>query len=152
LGVTVNNADLADATSFTVTAPYVAADPFGAYSVVPALTPVVFNGFTFNPPVASVSPLWMFDYKGIAYSFDATSVVADYNASRDEWDIGGKGIAMATGYTSTPGTWTVNLSQTDASFAFDATSGQAVPDGGSSMVFLGSAFIGLGAFGRRLGC
>src|SRR5271165_7172706 len=77
LGVTVNNADLADATSFTVTAPYVADNPVGTYAVVPALTSVVFNGFTFNPPVASVSPLWMFDYKGVAYSFDATSVVAD---------------------------------------------------------------------------
>ena len=86
-------------------------------------TLVTFNGFTFNPAVASITPLWTFTYDGLTYSYDATSVVADFNASLDEWDIGGSGMAMITGFTSTPGTWTVNLSQTDASFAFDATSG-----------------------------
>jgi len=152
LGVTVNNSNLADATSFSVSSPYVANDPTGTYSAVPALTPVTFNGFTFNPAVASVSPLWMFDYNGVLYSFDATSVVADYNASREEWDIGGTGVAMATGYTTTEGSWTVNLSQTDASFAFDATAGASggVPDGGSTMMLLGGGLVCVGGFARRM--
>ena len=155
LGVTVNNPNLALATSFTLDSPYVAMSPTGTYSTVPLLTAVVFNGFTFNPAVASVTPLWTFSSGGIVYSFDATSVVADYNASRSEWDIGGTGLAMATGFTTTEGSWTVNLSQTDASFAFDATSGasgRAVPDGGSSMTLMGSAFLGLGALGRKFRC
>jgi hypothetical protein len=155
LGVVVNNPDLADATTFTVSDAYVAQTPTGTYSAVPVLTSVTFNGFQFNPPVASVTPLWTFTSAGIVYSFDATSVVADYNASRQEWDIGGTGLAMATGYATTMGSWTVNLSQTDAAFAFDATSGASgstVPDGGSSVALLGSAFLGLGAFGRKIRC
>ena len=152
LGVTVNNADLADATTFAVSGAYVAMNPTGTYSSVPLFTDVTFNGFTFNPAVASVTPLWTFVSDGLVYSFDATSVTADYNAAIGEWDIGGSGLAMITGYATTEGSWTVNLSQTDASFAFDATSGAsgiAVPDGGSSVTLLGSAFLGLGVLGRK---
>ena len=154
-GVTVNNADLADATSFSVTDPYVAYGATGAYTAVPGLTPVTFNGFTFNPPVSSVDPLWVFatgtGVNTVVYSFDATSVAAYWNAAIGEWDIGGKGIAMITGYAPTDGTWTVTLSQTDASFAFDATSGAqaSVPDGGSGAILLGGAFLGLGACARK---
>jgi hypothetical protein len=155
LGVTVNNTDLANATSFDVVNPYVANNPQGTYSLVPALTAIAFNGFTFNPPVAFVDPLWTFTLgpasNPTVYSFDATSVAADWNPIIREWDIGGTGIAMISGYTPTVGTWTVNLSQTGASFAFDATSGAqaAVPDGGSSVVLSGGTFLGLGAFGRK---
>jgi hypothetical protein len=62
---------------------------------------------------------------------------------------------MITGYTTTVGSWTVNLSQTDASFAFDATSGAsgiAAPDRGSSLALLGSVFVGLSAFSRKFDC
>ena len=154
-GVTVNNADLADATSFSVTDPYVSYGATGAYAVVPALTPITFNGFTFNPPVSSVDPLWMFTVgtgaNAVVYSFDATSVASYWNAAIGEWDVGGKGIAMITGYAPTDGTWTVNLSQTDASFAFDATSGAqaTVPDGGSGAILLGGVFLGLGICARK---
>lgn len=165
-GVVVNTPNLADASSFYVdttvgglpvdNVAYVGEIPQGSYSSVPLMTPVTFNGFTFNPPVASITPLWTFALgpagDQTVYSFDATSVMSDWNASRDEWDIGGSGIAMITGYDSTPGTWTVNLSETGASFAFDATSGAnaAVPDGGSTVLQLGGAFLGLGVLGRTL--
>jgi hypothetical protein len=167
-GVVVNNPTLADATSFYVDGPvvlggpsventaYVGEIPQGSYSSVPLDTLVTFTSFTFTSP-AAVMPLWTFTQDGLTYSFDATSVAADWNASRDEWDIGGNGIAMISGFTPTAGTWTVNLSQTGSSFAFDATSGAAsspvtaaaVPDGGSSMFLLGSACLGLGAFSRK---
>jgi hypothetical protein len=168
-GVVVNNPILADATSFYVDGPvvpggpaventaYVGEIPQGTYSSVPVTTLVTFNGFTFNPAVASITPLWTFTYDGLTYSYDATSVVADFNASLDEWDIGGSGMAMITGFTSTPGTWTVNLSQTDASFAFDATSGASgsvsngsVSDSGSAIVLLGGSLLGLAGFRRRV--
>jgi hypothetical protein len=165
-GVVVNNTVLANATSFYVDGPvvlggpsventaYVGEIPQGTYSSVPMNTLVTFNGFTFNPAPASVTPLWSFVYNGLTYSFDATSVVADFNAGRDEWDIGGSGMALITGYTSTYGTWTVNLSETDSSFAFDATSGanSSVPDGGTSVMLLGGALLGLGAVGRKVRC
>jgi len=162
LGVTVDNPNLANATTFAVTAPYVAMDASGTYSAVAPLTPVIFNGFQFTgaAAVSSVTPLWTFTLgpvgNQIVYSFDATTVEASYNANIGEWDIGGQGLAMITGYATTDGSWTVNLSQTDASFAFDATSGASgratVPDGGSSIAFLGSAFLGLGAFARKIRC
>jgi len=161
LGVTVDSPNLADATTFSVTGTFIAMNPTGTYSTVPVFTSVTFNGFTFNPAVASVTPLWTFTLGPLGdqtvYSFDATSVEADYNASIREWDIGGTGLAMITGYTTTVGSWTVNLSQTDASFAFDATSGShapltTVPDWGSGLAVLGSAFLGLGAFSRKFCC
>jgi len=164
LGVTVNNPNLANATTFAVSGPYVSMDPTGSYSTVPPLTSVTFNGFQFAGALAvsSVTPLWTFTIgpvgDQIVYSFDATTVTADYNAAIGEWDIGGQGLAMITGYATTEGSWTVNLSQTDASFAFDATSGAngrtttAAPDGGSSVALLGSVFLGLSAFTRKIRC
>jgi hypothetical protein len=112
----------------------------------------------FNPPAPSVIPLWTFDVgpvgDQIVYSFDATSVTSSFNAVLNEWDIGGSGMAMVTGYSDTPGTWNVNLSQSGASFVFDSSEATtpAVKDGGSTIAILGSVFIGLGAFGRKLRC
>ena len=118
----------------------------------PVLTPITFNGFQFNPPVASVTPLWTFDVGAIAYSFDATTVTSRYDATLNEWDIGGDGIAMVTGYTATPGTWNVNLAQSGASVVFDSSAAVAptVPDGGSTLILLGGGFVGLVGASRKL--
>jgi hypothetical protein len=151
-GVTINSPDLATATSFSVTAPEVS-DPTGSYATVPLYTPVEFNGFVFHPPVASITPLWTFDIGATVYSFDATSDSSFFNSDLDEWDIGGSGIAMVTGYAPTEGTWNVNLSQSGASFVFDsseAASGVAVADGGSTVACLGGAFIGLSMLRRKV--
>jgi hypothetical protein len=154
-GVTVNSANLQTATDFSVTGPYTDVE-LGSYAAVPTFTPVTtFNGFTFNPPVASVTPLWSFLVGSVTYSFDATSVTSSFNSSLDEWDIGGQGIAMITGYSATTGTWNINLSQSGESFVFDSSEAalpQSVPDGGSSAVLLGSAFLGLAAIGRKCRC
>jgi len=153
-GVTINSANLATATSFTVTAPYTDEET-GTYGVVAQNTGVTFNGFVFNPPAASITPLWTFDIGSTVYSFDATSDTSFFNSTLDQWDIGGNGIAMVTGYTPTDGTWNVNLSQSGASFVFDSSEAAlpvAVADGGSSLALLGGAFIVLGAFGRKCRC
>jgi hypothetical protein len=165
-GVVPNNTVLALATSFYVDSPivtggptindmaYVGEIPQGSYSSVPLDTIAAFTPFTFTQP-GSVDPLWTFTIgsgvSAITYSFDATSIVADWNAGRSEWDIGGSGMAMITGFIPTAGTWTINLSQTDSSFAFDATTGASatVPDGGSNAILLGGAFLGLAVFGRK---
>ena len=117
------------------------------------MTPITFNGFEFNPPVASVTPLWTFTVGSINYSFDATSVMSSFNSTLDEWDIGGNGIAMVTGYSATAGTWNVNLSQSGASVVFDSSAAGApvtggAPDGGTTLLMLGGAFVGLAAVGR----
>ena len=153
-GVTIDSVNLSTATTFSVANPFTTTES-GTYASVPLETSVTFNGFTFNPPAASVDPLWTFDIGTTAYSFDATSVTSSYNSILRQWDIGGKGIAMVTGFSDTPGEWNVNLSQTGASFVFDASEGSlppSVPDGGSTVAMLGGAVLGLAAFSRKLGC
>jgi hypothetical protein len=156
LGVSVTGADLASASSFSLQDPFITTES-GSYSGVPILTSITFNGFQFNPPVGSVTPLWTFDAGGISYSFDATSVTSSYDAATRQWDIGGNGIAMITGYTATPGVWNVDLSQSGASIVFDSSaavspSAPGVPDGGSTVLMLGGGFIGLAGFARKLRC
>jgi len=151
-GVTINSAELATATSFAVSSPFVTTRS-GNYSAVPmAYSAVTFNGFTFHPPVGSITPLWTFDIGSTVYSFDATTDSSAWNPSLDSWEIGGNGIAMITGYAPTMGTWNVNLSETDSSFVFDSSagaSGVSVPDGGSAITLLGAGLFGLGLFSRK---
>jgi hypothetical protein len=155
LGVDITGSDLATASSFTLSSPFITTES-GAYSGVPLLTSATFNGFEFNPPVASVMPLWTFAIGGVTYSFDATSVTDSYNAKLNEWDIGGTGIAMETGYDATPGTWNVNLSQSGASIVFDSsaattttTEAVGVPDGGSTLLLLGGGLVCMVGFANR---
>jgi hypothetical protein len=156
LGVNLTGGtDLASASSFSLNSPFITTET-GVYSGVPILTPVTFNGFQFNPPVSSVTPLWTFSVgtgpATIDYSFDATSVTSSFNSSLDEWDIGGSGIAMVTGYTATPGTWNVNLSQSGASVVFDSSAAvsPSVPDGGSTLLLLGSGLVCMAGVARKL--
>jgi hypothetical protein len=161
LGVNITGGtDLQSAKSFTLNSPFITTET-GVYSGVPVLSPVTFNGFQFNPPVSSVTPLWTFDVgtgaSTIAYSFDATSVISSYNATTREWDIGGNGIAMVTGFSATPGIWDVNLSESGASIVFDSSAavspGQhGIPDGGSTLMLLGSGCLGLAGFARKFNC
>jgi hypothetical protein len=156
LGVSIVGSDLATASSFSLSDAFITTET-GNYTAVPILTPVTFNGFQFNPPVASVTPLWTFDANGIDYSFDATSVTSSYDTTTRQWDIGGDGMAMATGYSATPGTWNINLSQSGASVVFDSTAAVAptapgVPDGSSTMLLLGGGFVGLAGFSRKFNC
>lgn len=150
-GATVSGGtDLATASSFLVTDPFITSET-GVYTSAPLTTAVTFNGFQFNPPVASVSPLWSFSVGSVNYTFDATSVSCYFDAALNQWDIGGSGIAMVTGYSATPGTWNVNLSQSGATIVFDS-SAAATPtamDGGSTLLMLGSGFMGLAAVGRK---
>jgi hypothetical protein len=152
LGVNITGGtDLASSTSFTLNSPFITTET-GVYTGVAPLTPITFNGFEFNPPVASVNPLWTFTIGGLNYSFDATSVTSSFNSTLDEWDIGGNGVAMITGYDATPGTWNLNLAQSGATIVFDSSAAESpsVPDGGSTLMLLGGGFVGLAGFARKL--
>ena len=155
MGVTIVGANLASASSFTVSDPFITTET-GAYSGVPLTTTIAFTGFTFNPPVASVTPLWMFVAGGLTYSFDATTDSSFFDSALDQWDIGGAGMAMVTGFTATPGTWNVNLSQSGASIVFDSTAAvtpvTTTPDGGSTLLLLGGGFVALAGFARKKKC
>jgi hypothetical protein len=154
-GVTVDNVNLAFATTFSVSNPFTTVET-GTYASVPMFTSVTFNGFKFNPAVASITPLWTFNIgpagNQTVYSFDATTVTSMYNTPLHEWDIGGQGLALATGFTTTPGTWNVNLSQSGASFVFDSSEAAApisVPDGGSTAMLLGASFLCVAGVSRK---
>ena len=151
LGASVVGGSFATASSFTANTPFITTET-GVYTGVPLATPVTYNGFQFNPPVASVTPLWFFNVGAVNYTFDATSVISFYDAPRHQWDIGGNGIAMVTGFSATPGTWNVNLSQSGDSIVFDssAAASPVVPDGGSTLLWLGGGLVGLAGFSRKL--
>ena len=68
---------------------------------------LVWTPFWFNPPAASVKPLWACTNKGIIYSFDATSVVKIHQDT-GYLNLQGTGVAHVTGYQDTPGTWALS--------------------------------------------
>ena len=156
-GVTTDNSVLPSATTFSLTGAFTTAET-GEYALlgVADFTPVNFNGFKFNPPVASVTPLWVFNIGSTSFSFDATSVDSQWvnGVGGGEWVITGTGIASITGFTDTPGTWTVNLSDSgNMSVGFDATAAvrqpNTVPDGGATLSLLGGAFLLLHTYSRK---
>jgi hypothetical protein len=141
-GTSLIGGDLATATSFTLSDPFITTAS-GVYSGVPVLTPVTFDGFQLNPAVAPVTSLWSFDIGSIDYSFNATSIVSFYDPVTDQLDIGGNGVAQVTGYSLTPGTWNINLSQSGTSLVFDSSAAvTAVPEG-STLALMISGFVGL---------
>ena len=158
VGVTTDNPVLGLATTFSLTGAY-ALKAVGEYATlgVADFTPVTFNGFKFNPPVGAVTPLWTFDIGSTVLSFDATSETSTWVArgNAGEWDILGSGIASISGFDNTPGTFTVNLSDSgNMVVAFDSTAAvqPAVPDGGSAVTLLGGALTVLGLFVRKFPC
>jgi hypothetical protein len=156
-GVTTDNPILQDDTKFSL-AGVTTATTTGTYSTLGVNDEAVsFTGFTFTGPgaAATVIPLWTFDVGQTVFGFDATSVTAQWVntvGSSGEWIISGTGMASISGYTDTPGTWTVNLSDSgNLAVAFDATADASptVPDGGTTVTLLGGAFLGLGLFRRK---
>jgi hypothetical protein len=148
--VTIDTPGLAAATTFKAASPFTTTDS-GTRSLAPLMTDV-----PFNPPAASLTPLWTFDIGSIVYSFDATILRSYYNSSLEQWDIGGYGMATITGYTAPDGTWNANVGQGEDIFVFDAsepsTGAAVMTDSASTMPLLGSAFLGLLALGRRFNC
>jgi hypothetical protein len=150
LGVTVDSSDLSTATTFSLTSPTVS-NGTGDYASVPVSTAVTFGGFTFNPPVSSVTPLWSFSIGSVNYEFLATSVTATFNSTSRQWDIGGTGLAEITGFTPTAGIWDLNLSQSGGSIVFDSTAATNVPEPSAAMLLcFGGVLTSATTFVRRL--
>jgi hypothetical protein len=111
-------------------------------------SPGLMNLYTFHPPSPPVIPLWSFDYLGINYAFDATTMISAYNAVSQEWDISGRGIAFITGDAPTPGTWNADVGKEGTSFFFGSAA--TVPDGGLTVILLGGALMALTLIRRRV--
>lgn len=162
--------DLAVATQFT-SIDAVVSTVSGSYGVIPTsiflptvyltlggtttggssmASPGLMRTHTFNPAQGAVTPLWSFDYAGVNYSFDATSMTATYNATAEMWNISGQGLADITGYQTTPGSWNANVGAQGGSFFFG--SAVTVPDGGLTVALLGVALVTLQVFRRKLLC
>jgi hypothetical protein len=146
---------LQDATTFALVHT-ITTQTTGEYTTMGILDfqPVTFNGFRFNPPVSSVIPLWTLTLGSTVASFDATTVASEWypTIGGGEWVISGNGMASLTGFTDTPGTWTVNLSASgNESIAFDATADAIprVPDGGASVALLGGGLVAVCLFARK---
>ncbi len=120
----------------------------GIYTAVADLTPVVFSPFVFSPATQAVNPLWSFSSAGLTYSFTTSSMIANFNAPLNIWNIGGKGTLRATGYEDTAGDWNFSTGQIGQSFYFGsaAAATPAVPDGGMTVLMLG---LGLGLVGLK---
>ena len=108
-----------------------------------------FSTFSFGGNVLSPSPLvplWTVTLAGVTYSFDATSVHID-TQNGTFLNLSGSGIAHATGFADTIGTWSItDTAVHGAIFSFGAST--AVPDGGNTLMLLGSALsvLGFGVF------
>lgn len=108
----VNTGSLSNATAFTSfsSVTVVAGQEAGSYVGTGGTSNVTFNSFTFNPPAASVKPLWTFTANGKTYSFDATSLTNEFQNSM-ALDIQGSGVAHITGQFDMAGSWVLAVDQ-----------------------------------------
>ena len=133
--------------------------------IVPAATattfaPISYTGTGVGAVLSApghISPLWTFTLAGpVVYSFNLLSLTSGTTilGPLSSVAMSGTGVAKITGRTDTIGTWSLSGSGVGGTltFAFSTTtaSGQAVPEGGLTIAFLGSALVGLGMLRRRL--
>jgi len=147
---TTDTGKLGNATAFsTITDTSVYPQELGSYSSVSSGTPVTFTPFSFS--AAGVTPLWTFNSGGLTYSFDATSIVV-VKKTNNFLDVEGEGNANITGFTTTPGLWSITdtvvggvsvFTFGEATVVGGASTGpNTVPDSGTTTLLLG---LGLGA-------
>lgn len=134
-----------------------------------ANAPVVWQDFTFGATgPQDVTPLWTFVnlLKGWTYSFSLESISSITRSSDpifgDELSIKGLGKVSITGpgstFDTTVANWTFNVTDSSGGgqvfeFAFNDSNTaipSPVPDGGASLVLLGTAFAAISAIRRKV--
>ena len=101
--------------------------------------------WTFNPSTPTPG-LW--SVGGFTFDLDSSTVVLQ---NSNNLLITGTGVVTGNGFDATPGIWNFSTQAPGAHgvFSFSASSG-FVPDGGSTMAFLGLALVGVEAIRRKL--
>jgi len=112
--------------------------------------------FSWNPPNTPIDDLWTFVSGARTYTFDLSTITI---VSQDSsfLNLTGTGTLQISGvgpvYDDTFGTFAFTIADTDtaatATFGF-SSSNTALPDGGTTMLLLGSALLGIGALRRKL--
>lgn len=97
--------------------------------------------------------LWSVTVGGNVYTLDITSANQVF-ASATQLNLTGNGLIERNGADTTTGTWQISfgLSGNDvgnASFTWQSTSAANVPEGGSTLILLGSAIVGLFGIARK---
>lgn len=154
---TVNNPNLALATSFNsfsgVTVGLGATGATGDYAPLSGAD-VTMTPFSFDPfPVGGVVPLWTipsspgtsFDLLALNVAFESPTALL----------LTGTGIAHKTGRDNTPGTWILSANTLGSTFSFSSTNasvGNRVPDGGTTVALLGMGLVAVEGLRRKFGC
>jgi hypothetical protein len=106
--------------------------------------------------IENISDLWSFTSGGSTYTFSLASITSwVVNGADTQGLLSGLGTLSATGYSATPGNFTLTITDSSggasaqATFGFGA-SNTALPDGGLTASLLGGAFLGLAALRRKL--
>lgn len=128
----------------------------GDYSAILIFNPATFTSFSFTGDGTSAvltapdDPLWTTTYAGITYSFDLTTLT-DGHTDAGSMAFTGMGTLHETGHTDTAGTFSFSGSGNNFSFIFDNEQNTAVPEVGSTSLFvLGLVLcVGVNALRRR---
>lgn len=123
-------------------------------SILP-YTSATFNGFSFSGDgtaamlTAPDSPLWSITYSGVTYTFDLLSLSSGHTQT-DSMAFTGSGILHATGYSDTPGSFSLSGTGTNYSYTLTFDSNTAVPEPSSvALIGVGLAMGAVAVYRRR---
>jgi hypothetical protein len=144
--------DLGSATSFTLGTPTITAGATtGAFTGATLNTFSTSIGVNGNAPALVGQQLWKVTVGATVYTFTVSTAVETLSADHTALDLTGRGtIADGTPADNTLGTYTLHFGASGAAFTFGATSANAVPDGGMTVILLGAALSGLGLARKKL--
>ncbi|MEI6193718.1 MAG: VPDSG-CTERM sorting domain-containing protein [Verrucomicrobiota bacterium] len=146
-GGTLGN--LTTATSMTIVSPAIGTThgSFAGATLVSFASPIAVN------PGVGLTTLWQVLVGAVTYTFTATSEVQDYTAANHLHLQGTGTITDGIAADATTGVWQLGFGVSGQSFEWQSTSAvdiAAVPDGGSTVAFLGAGLCGLGLIRRKV--
>jgi hypothetical protein len=105
-----------------------------------------YNDFSFNPLGGNITPLWSFG----GFSFNLTNITSITRAP-DGIVLTGFGMLLGNGYDPTMASWSFSAGRTGIFGFSSTTSAVAVPDSGSTLMFLGAGLLALAFVRSRFG-